>query len=143
VLPEFMVILDHDMLPLRNIVLQAVDTMQSKPDCAFVQFPQRFYDIEGSDMLYSGNEIFFDGIQMNRGRVGLAAFAGTNAMWRLSSLHDIGGLQYGTLTEDAQTGRAAHVRSRCLSKERLACRRTDPIRGCDPCVRRRRCHQRR
>ena len=141
VLPEFMVILDHDMLPLRNIVLQAGDTMQSKPDCAFVQFPQRFYDIEGSDMLYSGNEIFFDGIQINRGRAGLATFAGTNAMWRLSSLYDIGGLQYGTLTEDTQTGRAAHVRGRCL--ERAYCRLTDPICGCKPCVRRRRCHQRR
>ena len=47
-------------------------------------------------------------IAENRSRVGLAPFAGTNAIWGLSSLYVIGGFQYGSVTEDANTGFAAH-----------------------------------
>ena len=35
----------------------------------------------------------------NRSQVGLAPFAGTNAMWRVSSLYAVGGFQYGSVTE--------------------------------------------
>ena len=59
--------------------------------------------------MYAGNEVFFDGVEVNRGYAGLAAFAGTNAVWKMQALYHVGGLQYGSLTEDALTGMAVHM----------------------------------
>lgn len=108
-IPQYMVMLDHDMLPHPDFVSDAMSRFEEDSSLAFVQYPQRFYDIKGSDLLYAGNEIFFDGVQINRDSVGLTAFAGTNAMWSLQSLYHVGGFQYGSLTEDANTGLAVNI----------------------------------
>jgi len=105
---QYMLILDHDMLAAPNILQEAIPQFSGRETLAFVQFPQRFYDITTNDRFYAGNEIFYDGVQMNRSNVGLAAFAGTNAVWQMSALYHIGGIQYGSLTEDAHTGLKAH-----------------------------------
>ena len=89
-IPRYMVMLDHDMLPHPDFVKDAVSRFKHDDRQAFVQYPQRFYDIHGSDLLYAGNEIFFDGVQVNRSHVSLTAFAGTNAMWDLQALYTVG-----------------------------------------------------
>jgi len=106
---QYMLLLDHDMLPAPSILQESISHFSNHKELAFVQFPQRFYDIPGKDRFYAGNEIFFDGVQMNRSSIGLAAFAGTNAVWRMSVFYFVtGGMKYGSLTEDANTGHAAH-----------------------------------
>lgn len=106
--PTYMLMLDHDMLPHDDIVEDALFFLQHDTTLAFVQYPQRFYDLRGSDLFHAGNEVFFDGVQVNRGHIGLAAFAGTNAVWAVKALLHVGGLQYNTLTEDNSTGYAVH-----------------------------------
>lgn len=108
-IPEFMLLLDHDMLVHKDIIKDAFPRLIVNPNVAFVQYPQRFYDISGADRLYAGNEIFFDGVQINRSLAGVAAFAGTNAVWNLQALYHVGGFQYGSLTEDASTGLAVNA----------------------------------
>ena len=63
----------------------------------------------GNDIIYYGNELFFDGVQVNRSCIYMASFAGTNAVWNLKEIYHVGGLQYGLLTEDTLTGMAAHM----------------------------------
>jgi len=104
---QFMLLLDHDMIPAPNVIQEALPRF-GKKDVAFVQYPQRFYDIGTNDRFYAGNEIFFDGVCQSRSHLGLTPFAGTNAVWRLEALYAIGGFQYGSITEDANTGLAAH-----------------------------------
>merc|ERR1712100_804614 len=78
-------------------------------DLAFVQFPQRFHNTaRGLDFMHAGNELMFDGKMINQGNVGLVPFAGTNAVWRTDVLFALGGIQYGSLTEDANTSYVAH-----------------------------------
>ena len=81
---SLMLILDHDMIPAPNVINEALPSFINHDELAFVQYPQRFFDIVTDDRFHSGNEMFFDGVCENRSRMGLAAFAGTNAIWRLS-----------------------------------------------------------
>lgn len=105
--PQFMLLLDHDMLPAPCILRESLPYFDDEK-LAFLQFPQRFFDIATKDIFYAGNEIFFDGVQVNRSNIGLTAFAGTNAVWRMNAFYHVGGMQYGSLTEDTNTGLAVH-----------------------------------
>jgi len=64
-LHDYMLLLDHDMLASPHIIEEALAAFHDDTEeaLAFVQFPQRFYDLASFDRFYAGNEIFFDGIQ--------------------------------------------------------------------------------
>jgi cellulose synthase/poly-beta-1,6-N-acetylglucosamine synthase-like glycosyltransferase len=106
--PSHLLFLDHDMMTRPDIINDALLSLENDPSLAFVQYPLRFHDLRGCDLFHAGNEVFFDGVQINRGRVGLAAFAGTNAVWNIQALFHVGGLGYNTLTEDTATGYDIH-----------------------------------
>ncbi|DBA03012.1 TPA: hypothetical protein N0F65_003200 [Lagenidium giganteum] len=74
---------------------------------AFVQTPQYFRDcvqLQIGDPLGHRNATFYDAIQTGQDGYNCASFAGTNAMFRREALDSIGGIQYGSLTEDCYTG---------------------------------------
>ncbi|RHZ03775.1 hypothetical protein DYB37_004735 [Aphanomyces astaci] len=74
---------------------------------AFVQTPQYFRDcvqFQIGDPLGHRNATFYDAIQTGQDGYDCASFAGTNAMFRREALDSIGGIQYGSLTEDCYTG---------------------------------------
>jgi hypothetical protein len=68
---------------------------------AFLQCPQDFENVDQEDFLGNRNSIFFKAIQKGRDGLDSCAFAGTNAVFLLKALHSIGGVPYGTVTEDA------------------------------------------
>jgi cellulose synthase/poly-beta-1,6-N-acetylglucosamine synthase-like glycosyltransferase len=118
--PDFILFLDIDMVPSPHVFecvlpyfFSADDEAEPRPaldDLAFVQFPQRFHNLgQSRDFTNAGNEFMFDGKLINLGSVGLVPFCGTNAVWRTDVLYAIGGLQYGSLTEDANTSYVAHT----------------------------------
>lgn len=74
----------------------------------FVQFPQHFKDMHKMDVTFNSNATFYKAVQIGRGAVGMAAFAGTNCVWDISKLFSIGGVQYGSVTEDSNTSIVAH-----------------------------------
>ncbi|KAH7488064.1 hypothetical protein PRIC1_007825 [Phytophthora ramorum] len=74
---------------------------------AFVQTPQYFRDciqLQIGDPMGHRNATFYDAIQTGQDGYDCASFAGTNAMFRREALDSIGGIQYGSLTEDCYTG---------------------------------------
>ncbi len=75
---------------------------------AFVQTPQYFRDsciqLQLGDPLGHRNATFYDAIQTGQDGYECASFAGTNALFRREALDSVGGIQYGSLTEDAFTG---------------------------------------
>ena len=78
---------------------------------SFVQTPQYFLKDSlgvGDDFLASKNSIFFQAIQKGRDGFKSCAFAGTNAIFRSGALYAIGGMPYGSVTEDALAGRYLH-----------------------------------
>ena len=80
---------------------------------AFVQTPQYFkhnvlVDGEDRDPLAHSNAMFMDVALPGMDGFDSAMFIGTNAVWRRAALDSIGGLQYGTISEDFWTGHHAH-----------------------------------
>ena len=78
---------------------------------SFVQTPQHFTEVttgKNFDHLASKNSIFFQAIQKGRDGFKSCAFAGTNAVFRVGALYGIGGMPYGSVTEDALAGRYLH-----------------------------------
>jgi cellulose synthase (UDP-forming) len=115
---DYVLILDCDMVPEPDILEKLLplfwDTektgeMKKNEKCAFVQSPQAFYNIRGFDWL--GQHYFFFY------RVVLEAYSGfslgvpccgTNVVFHRKTLMDIGGFQYGSVTEDFNTSLLLH-----------------------------------
>eukprot|EP01102_Stenamoeba_stenopodia_P015194 TRINITY_DN5156_c0_g1_i2.p1 TRINITY_DN5156_c0_g1~~TRINITY_DN5156_c0_g1_i2.p1 ORF type:complete len:1058 (+),score=261.33 TRINITY_DN5156_c0_g1_i2:293-3466(+) len=116
---EFVLFFDNDMAPLPKFLMRTVPWFfrQTKKaryrldeGVAFVQCPQDFENVDTADFLGNRNSIFFKAIQKGRDGHDSCAFAGTNAMFLLKAIHSIGGIPYGTVTEDAYAGICLHKR---------------------------------
>ncbi|KAJ0392660.1 hypothetical protein P43SY_000325 [Pythium insidiosum] len=73
----------------------------------FVQTPQYFRDcvqLQVGDPMGHRNATFYDAILTGQDGYDCATFAGTNCLVRREALDSIGGMQYGSLTEDIYTG---------------------------------------
>jgi len=118
---EFAIFLDNDMKPLVDFVVRTVpwfyyyneleQRYRIHKGISFIQSPQFFKEETigaGHDFLGGRNGVFFQGIQLGRDGYDLCAFAGTNAIFRLRALHTVGGLPYGSLTEDAHLAICLH-----------------------------------
>jgi cellulose synthase (UDP-forming) len=110
---SFAVFLDNDMKPKNDFLLRCLpwffyyneqegDYKDNESIC-FVQTPQFFKEetIDYNDFLGGRNSVFFQGIQTGRDGYDLTSFAGTNAVFRLKSLYAVGGMPYGSVTEDS------------------------------------------
>ena len=89
-----------------------VDNLAAGNKLAFVQTPQYFKRDElvdeFGDPLAHSNATFMDVALPGMDTFDSAMFIGTNCVWRRAALDSIGGLQYGTISEDFWTGRHAH-----------------------------------
>lgn len=79
---------------------------------AYVQTPQYFKKndlmLEQEDPLSHNNGVFFDAGMQGMDGYDSVMFVGTNCLWRREALDSIGGIQYGTISEDFWTGHHAH-----------------------------------
>nr|AFB77612.1 cellulose synthase 3 [Albugo candida] len=127
---KYILILDNDMKPHPKLLLAVLPFFFSEGEAvdgggrqysddiswnqvAYVQTPQYFQDTPQlsimGDPCGHKNTIFFDAVQCGRDGFDSAAFAGTNAVFRRQAFDSIGGIQYGTQTEDAFTGNVLHT----------------------------------
>ncbi|DAZ92486.1 TPA: hypothetical protein N0F65_012716 [Lagenidium giganteum] len=127
---KYLLILDNDMKPHPKFLLAVLPFFFSEGEAvdgggrqysddiswnqvSYVQTPQYFEDTPQltvmGDPCGHKNTIFFDAVQCGRDGFDSAAFAGTNAVFRRQAFDSIGGIQYGTQTEDAYTGNVLHT----------------------------------
>jgi len=127
---KYLLILDNDMKPHPKFLLAVLPFFFSEGEAvdgggrqysddiswnqvSYVQTPQYFEDTPQltimGDPCGHKNTIFFDAVQCGRDGFDSAAFAGTNAVFRRQAFDSIGGIQYGTQTEDAYTGNILHT----------------------------------
>jgi len=115
---DYVLILDCDMVPEPNILenllplfwdIEKTGETKKNERCAFVQSPQAFYNIRGFDWLGQHYLFFY--------KVVLEAYSGfclgvpccgTNVVFDRKTLMDIGGFQYGSVTEDFNTSLLLH-----------------------------------
>lgn len=107
--PEFILLLDADFVPFRNILLRTLGFFED-PSVGIVQTPQHFFngDPVQTNLLSSAvwpdeQRFFFNGLMPCKDAWGVAFCCGTSAVVRVSALQACGGMATETVTEDALT----------------------------------------
>lgn len=110
---DYVLVLDCDMVPEPDILLRLLplfwDGSRLDERCAFVQSPQAFYNIRGYDWLGQHYFFFYQVVQKAYSGFSLGVpCCGTNVVFDRKKLMDIGGFQYGSVTEDFNTSLLMH-----------------------------------
>ena len=116
---DLVLILDCDMIPEPDILCHLVPlfwekaSLESLPEkntqCVFVQSPQAFYNISGWDWLGQHYMFFYHVVQIAYSGFSLGVpCCGTNVVLDRTALMNIGGFQYGSVTEDFNTSLLMH-----------------------------------
>eukprot|EP00276_Gloeochaete_wittrockiana_P002002 CAMPEP_0184671106 /NCGR_PEP_ID=MMETSP0308-20130426/85298_1 /TAXON_ID=38269 /ORGANISM="Gloeochaete witrockiana, Strain SAG 46.84" /LENGTH=649 /DNA_ID=CAMNT_0027118161 /DNA_START=323 /DNA_END=2269 /DNA_ORIENTATION=+ len=110
---DFLLVLDCDMICEGNILLQLLpyffrwDQTRSRyvsNEVAWVQAPQAFYNVSPEDDLYGHHMRWMYGVTiLSRDHFGTTPCLGTNVVFRVSALKDIGGFQTNSVAEDLCT----------------------------------------
>lgn len=113
---EFLLVLDCDMAPRPDILENMMPLFYDEEgglieDMAFVQSRQSFCNIGPYDAL-GQHYYFFYGVVMKAwsGYGGGVPCCGTNVIYNVRHLRSIGGLQFGSITEDFNTSLVFHAR---------------------------------
>lgn len=108
---ECVLVLDADHAPQPDILNRLVPVLIRETSAAFVQAPQR-YDKNGDSLIEGAycyrHRIFYDHICRGLAENGVLFFSGTNALFRKEALHEIGGFDESSLTEDLRSSVKLH-----------------------------------
>ncbi len=114
---EFILILDADHVPTRDILINTLGWLLKDPRIFLVQTPHFFVspdpiekNLRTFQRMPSEQEMFYTDIQRGLDFWNASFFCGAAAVLRRSSLDEIGGFQGRTITEDAETALALHGR---------------------------------
>lgn len=115
-LGDYVLILDCDMAPIPDILsnllplFYKMETFEKDEKCCFVQSPQEFCNIRGIDFLGQNYNFFYKVVLRAYGGYELGVpCCGTNVLFDRYHLSTIGGMQYGSITEDFKTSLALHA----------------------------------
>ncbi|GAA5785201.1 UDP-forming cellulose synthase catalytic subunit [Chitiniphilus shinanonensis] len=114
---DLVAIFDADHVPTVDFLEQTVGFFVADPKMFLVQTPHFFINpdpIEKNLQMFgempSENEMFYSVIQHGLDFWNAAFFCGSAAVLRRSCLEEVGGIQGGSITEDAETALALHAR---------------------------------
>ena len=90
---EFILILDADQIPDPRIIRRTIGYLRD-PGLAFVQTPQRFYNLPPGDPFGSDAPLFYGPIMQGKDGWNAAFFCGSNAVLRREALLQLGLTEY-------------------------------------------------
>lgn len=107
---EIVVTQDADMVPKRNFLKRTLGYFY-KENVGFVQTPQTFFNYDVfQNNLFLHNEVnneqdfFMRSLQTAKDQFNALLYVGSNALFRRTTLEEIGGFSTGVITEDMATG---------------------------------------
>lgn len=104
---KYMAVFDADMQPLPEFAEPVVAKLEANDNLAFVQTPQYYSNFEESRVARAAGlqqAVFYEYICEGKSASGAMFCCGTNIMFRLQALRDVGGMNEGSITEDFATG---------------------------------------
>lgn len=117
---DLFLVLDCDMQPEKDIFKNMIPNFyqwdsqngryEKKEKLAFVQAPQRFYNIHRTDCLGQQYYYFYGIILRVWDYYHCTPCCGTNVIFTKNSIKEIGGFQYESITEDFLTSMVLHAR---------------------------------
>ncbi len=110
---DYLVIFDADQNPVSDFLEQPVAGMEAEPELAFIQTPQYYWNFEKNRVSRGAGlqqAVFYEYICEGKGEQNAMFCCGTNVIFRISALDEIGGLFEGSVTEDFATAFELHRR---------------------------------
>lgn len=104
---KYLAVFDADMQPVPEFATPLVAKMEADDKLAFVQTPQYYTNFEDNRVARAAGlqqSVFYEYICEGKSKSGAMFCCGTNIMFRLKALRDIGGMDEGSITEDFATG---------------------------------------
>lgn len=108
---KYLIIFDSDMNPFPNFVEPLVSLMEQNDRMAFVQTPQYYTNFETNRIARASGlmqVVFFEFICEAKGMENSMICCGTNVIFRLEALYDVGGFDTSSVTEDFATSFLLH-----------------------------------
>ena len=105
---SLILILDSDMQCEPQILEILIPYFHNEEKLAFVQSPQAFINIDRGDTLGQSYVYFYKIIMKSWALWGCVPCCGTNVLFSRKALEEIGGFQYGSVTEDFLTSMYLH-----------------------------------
>jgi len=107
---EFILLLDADMIPKRNIIKKMIGFFNDKT-MGFVQSPKVFYNLDTfqynlnfKDSIPNEQDFFMRSIEAKRAAFNSVLNLGTNSLIRRTAIESIGGIPTGSITEYVALG---------------------------------------
>jgi cellulose synthase (UDP-forming) len=108
---KYLIIFDADMNPFPDFVEYLVEIMEKNPKIAFTQTPQYYSNFEFNRVAWAAGlqqAIFYEYICEGKNQQGAMFCCGTNVIFRLEALNDVGGFDETSVTEDFATSLKFH-----------------------------------
>ncbi|MFO8053321.1 MAG: glycosyltransferase family 2 protein, partial [Candidatus Omnitrophota bacterium] len=108
---KYLVVFDADQNPLPEFLNRVVALMESDQKLAFVQTPQFYSNVEGSQIAKAAafqQAVFYEYICEGKSSQDAMFCCGTNIIFRKKALDQVGGLDESTVTEDFATSFKFH-----------------------------------
>lgn len=109
---KYILIFDADMNPLPAFLEDLVWKMEVHPNLAFVQTPQYYTNFETNRVACAAGlqqAIFYEYICEGKGLKGAMFCCGTNVLFRVAALREVGGFDHTSVTEDFATSIKLHM----------------------------------
>jgi len=110
---KYVAIFDADQNPLRDFLNVLIPILENNEKLAFIQTPQFYSNIEKSPIARGAafqQAVFYEYICEGKNTNGSMFCCGTNVVFRVKALLDVGGLDESTVTEDFATSIKLHTK---------------------------------
>ncbi|MDY6903478.1 MAG: glycosyltransferase family 2 protein [Thermodesulfobacteriota bacterium] len=109
----YMAIFDADQNPFPGFLTGLVAQMEANPALGFIQTPQYYSNFEHNRVARAAGlqqAVFYEYICEGKSINDAMFCCGTNALFRISALEDVGGFEEGSVTEDFATSIKFHLK---------------------------------
>lgn len=110
---EYLVVFDADQRPSPNYLRLLIPLMEADEKIAFIQTPQYYANLEASLVAKTAayqQSIFYTYISEGKSVKNAMFSCGTNCIYRIKALREVGGFDETTVTEDIATSLELHRR---------------------------------
>lgn len=111
--PKYLVVFDADMNPFPDFVEPLVSLLEADPRLAFIQTPQYYTNFENNRVARASSlqqVVFYEYICEGKSLKDAMMCCGTNVIFRVAALRDVGGLEELSVTEDFATSLKFHLK---------------------------------
>lgn len=110
---KYLIVFDADMNAVPDFAEELITVMQKNPKLAFVQTPQYYTNFETNRVARASGiqqAIFYEYICEGKSLKNAMFCCGTNVLFRVEALMDVGGMDEKSVTEDFSTSLKLHLK---------------------------------